>query len=203
MQMIATAKRACLMQLLLTPTGVEKASIGEHGKIEPVCGRQGIGNPMSENKDCDFKELDSLKKAVVNSVTDESPIKEPANKAAKNKRDYPVKHGLYLDFRKVQVDRRTRLGKWIKQLRKDLVEDLGGKLTAMEEVLLDRIVSKVVQAHLYETGILSGEDFGSRDFYLAVCNSLRRDLAVIGLKKKTEKLLDLGEHLKQKGTKEL
>jgi hypothetical protein len=165
---------------------------------------QGIGNPMSENKDCDFKEIDSSKKAVGDPVTGDSPIKEPTNIAAKNKRDSPAKHGLYIDFRKVQVDRRTRLGKWIKQLRADLKKDLGGNLTAMQEVLLDRIVSKVVQAHLYETGILSGEDFGSRDFYLAVCNSLRRDLAVIGLKKRTEKLLDLGEHLKQqKGTKEL
>jgi hypothetical protein len=157
---------------------------------------------MSENKYCDFKELDSPKKAVVNPVTGESPVKESTNKAAKNKKDYPAKHGLYVNFRKVQVDKRTRLGKWIKQLHENLKKDLGGNLSTMQEALLDRIVSKIVQCHLYETGILSGEDYGSRDFYLACCNSLRRDLAVIGLKKKTEKLLDLGEHLKQKGTKE-
>lgn len=162
-----------------------------------------MSNALSKNNDCDSNGLDKQKEGVGDSVTSDPPKEKGPKLAGKNRRDYPVKHGLWVDFRKVQVDKRTRLGKWIKQLRKDLVKDLGGSFSAMQEALLDRIVSKIVQCHLYETGILSGEDFGSRDFYLACCNSLRRDLAVIGLKKKTEKLLDLGEHLKQKGMKEL
>lgn len=167
-----------------------------------------MSDALSKNNDCDLNKLDSEKEDVGDSVTGGLPKKNPADEekrpglVAKNKKNYPAKHGLWVDFRKVQVDGRTRLGKWMKSLRENLKKDLGGNLTTMEEVLLDRIVSKVVQNHLYEVGILSGKEFGSRDFYIALSNSLRRDLAVIGLKKKPEKLLDLGECLKQKGTKE-
>lgn len=161
-----------------------------------------MSNALSENNDCNFNELDGQKTAVVDSVTGDVSKEKPEDKGRGSLRTYPAKHGLWVDFRRVQVDKRTRLGKWMQQLREDLRKDLGNNLTAMEEALLDRIVSKIVQCHLYELGILSGEEHGSRDFYLAAANSLRRDLTVIGLKKKTEKLLDLGEHLKRKGTKE-
>lgn len=161
-----------------------------------------MSNALSENNDCNSNELDGQKTAVVDSVTGDVSKEKPENKGRGSLRTYPAKHGLWVDFRRVQVDKRTRLGKWMKTLRENLKKDLGGNLTTMEEVLLDRIVSKVVQNHLYEVGILSGKEFGSRDFYIALSNSLRRDLAVIGLKKKPERLLDLGECLKQKGTKE-
>ena len=161
-----------------------------------------MSDALSKNNDCDSNGLDKQKEGVGDFVTSDPPKEERSKSSVKKKRDYPTKHGIFVDFRKVKIDGRTSLGKYMRTLRETLTRDLGGDLSTMEKVLLDRIVSKVIRCYLYEAGIFSDEKFGSRDFYLALCNSLRHDLAAIGLKKKTGKLLDLGEHLKQKGTKE-
>jgi hypothetical protein len=153
---------------------------------------------LSKNNDCDSKGLDRQKGAVGDSVTGNPAKERPTDKGRGSLRTYPAKHALRVDFRKVQVDKRTRLGKWMKGLREDLKNDLGGNLTAMEEALLDRIVSKIAQCHLYETGVLTGQDFGSMDFYLAVSNSLRHDLNLIGLNKRVKDPLDLEAYLKGK-----
>jgi hypothetical protein len=155
-------------------------------------------NALSENNLCDSGGLDSQKEAVGDSVTSDLPKKKPTNNQSRSARTYSAKHALHVDFRKVKVDGRSTLGKYMKTLKANLTKDLGGSLTTMEEILLDRIVSKIVQSHLYETGILSGQDFGSRDFYLAVCNSLRHDLNVIGLKKRVKNPVDLESYLKGK-----
>lgn len=157
-----------------------------------------MSNALSKNNDCDSKGLDRLKEAVGDSVTCDLSKEKPTDKGPGSVRTYPVKHALRVDFRRVKVDGRSSLGKWMKTLKDNLTKDLGGSLTTMEEILLDRIVSKIVRCHLYETGILSGENFGSRDFYLALCNSLRHDLMVIGLKRRVKDPLDLEAYLKGK-----
>lgn len=125
--------------------------------------------------------------------------KNKPNLPDEKKQNYPVKHGLWVDFRKVQIDGRTRLGKWMKTLRAALTTDLGSDLSTMEEILLDRVISKVVRCHLYEVGIISGQDLGSRDFYLACCNSLRHDLVVLGLERRVKDLTgDLEGYLREK-----
>ena len=87
----------------------------------------------------------------------------------------------------------------MKTLRAALTKDLGNDLSVMEEVLLDRVISKVVRCHLYEVGIISGQDLGSRDFYLACCNSLRHDLLSLGLKRRVKNLPgDLEAYLRNK-----
>ena len=158
-------------------------------------------NALSENNYCDSKGLDGPKEPVGDSVTGDLPEKKPTDKRPGSVRTYPAKHAIRVDFRKVRIDGRSTLGKYMKTLKGNLTKDLGGSLTTMEGILLDRIVSKIVRCHLYETGILSGEEYGSRDFYLALCNSLRHDLMVIGLKKRVKDPLDLEAYLKGKGEK--
>jgi hypothetical protein len=117
---------------------------------------------------------------------------------AKNKQDPRIKHTLWMDFKKVKLDGRTKLSKWMKQLRTQLAQDLGPDLSTQQEILLDRVVAKVVKCKLYEIGVLSGEPFGSRDHYLALANSLRLDLQLLGLDRKVKKTVDLEEYLQKK-----
>ena len=97
-----------------------------------------------------------------------------------------AKSGLWLDFDKRPVDGRTKLGKAIAVLRASLVKDLGGDLSSMESILVDRVIHKAMKCWFYERNVLDGNNPGSRDHYLACCNSLRLDLIALGLEKKTE-----------------
>lgn len=84
-------------------------------------------------------------------------------------------------------------------LRASLTLDLGGDLSTMQAILVDRVVHKTIKCHLYETGILDGNDPGSRDHYLACTNSLRLDLCALGLERRTNDLTgDLESYLKMK-----
>jgi hypothetical protein len=87
-------------------------------------------------------------------------------------------------------------------LRASLTKDLGGDLSTMQAVLIDRVVHKTIKCHMYERGILDGNDPGSRDHYLACCNSLRLDLCALGLEKRVKNLpMTLGEYLKKDANK--
>ena len=161
-----------------------------------------MSNALPKNNVCDSNELDGQKERVGDFVTDDSPKEKLIDKEQRPKhlpvRYYTAKHCLQVDFRKVQFDGRSSLARWMNKLKKDLTKDLGGDLSTMEKILLDRIVSKIVRCHLYETGILSGQEFGSQDHYMALSNSLRLDMNLIGLKKRAKNPLDLGEYLKRK-----
>ena len=123
---------------------------------------------------------------------------QTANLPTRKRRLVTVKHGLWSDFRKSQLDGRTRLARWVAVLRGELLRDLGNDLSAMERVLLDRIIFKIIRCSLYERGILQDQNFGSRDFYLSCCNSLRLDLSALGLKKRLKTVTDLASYLKKK-----
>jgi hypothetical protein len=108
------------------------------------------------------------------------------------------KHALYVDFRKAKVDGRSRLGKTMSFLRKELVKHLGGSPSIMQSILIERVISKTIKCHLYEVGILEDVQQGSRDYYLACANSLRLDLMALGLQAKVKDPLDLTTYLKGK-----
>ena len=84
-------------------------------------------------------------------------------------------------------------------LRASLVKDLGGDLSTMQGLLVDRVVHKTVKCWFYERGVIDGDGQASRDFYLATCNSLRLDLCALGLERRVKDITtDLEAYLKKK-----
>jgi hypothetical protein len=104
-----------------------------------------------------------------------------------------------VDFKTVKLDGRTALARAINLMRRELVKHVGGKPSIAEALLIDRIVHKAVKAYIYETNFFIDQNQGSKDHYLALVNSLRLDLQVLGIKRNEEKALDLAEYLNKKG----
>ena len=79
---------------------------------------------------------------------------------------------------------RTPEGRFLKDVRADLVRHVGGKPTTAQRVLIERACMLQLQlarmdAKALETGAMSAH--ASRE-YLAWCNSLRRCMAELGMK---------------------
>ena len=113
-----------------------------------------------------------------------------------------LKHGLYSKLAKGKIDGRTQVARSMKMLRDELVKHCGGSPSITEKIIIQRIVAKSLICHLYETGVLSNPTKrpGSRDHYLACSNSLRLDIALLGLKsKQAEKIPNLDDYLKTQG----
>lgn len=118
--------------------------------------------------------------------------------SGQKKRTLKIKHGLWADLKGLHVDGRTRLGKWMNYLRSELVRHCGNEPSVAESILIEQIVIKTLKAHLYHVGFFKEKAFGSRDFALAVQNSIRLDLLALGLKKREKKVLDLTQYLQKK-----
>lgn len=117
---------------------------------------------------------------------------------AKNKHNFPAKHCLWVDFKTVKLDGRTALARAIMLMRRELTKHVGGKPSITEALLIERIVHKSVKAFLYETSFFWDQKQGSETHYLALVNSLRLDLAALGMEPKKTKVLDLAEYLNKK-----
>ena len=115
----------------------------------------------------------------------------------KRKQGSRVKSLLWCDFKRVKLDGRTALARKISELRRQLIEHVGGSPSIVETLLIERMVHKAIKAFLYETNYYSEKDQGSEDHYYALVASLRRDCVALGLKK-AKILDDLNEHHKQK-----
>ena len=109
-----------------------------------------------------------------------------------------VKHGLYLDVK--AIDGRTRLGKTITALKKEL-SDFVGKPTIVSELLVQRITYKSIKLLLYESTQLHKFKTGEADNYLPMANSLRLDLQVLAQLAKKPKAPNLDEYLGARYTK--
>lgn len=149
-----------------------------------------------KKKPLGFKEVTKRKMEEVDFVTGK------INQSSRKNQGHCAKSGLWVAFNSAKLDRRTRLSIWIEKTRKELVEELGGSLTVQQKILVARTIMKMAKCHLYEMGVLCNpaNSTGSRDYYLALSNSLRLDLAVLfpdGLRRK-EKVLDLNEYIKEK-----
>lgn len=101
-----------------------------------------------------------------------------------------------MKLNKRRLDYRTRLGKLVTQMHRSLVNDLGGEqaVTTAQRILVDRIIIKVAMIGFQEQAYLRGE---SRDFkdYLGLTNSLRSDLALLGLQRREKDCLTLTDYL--------
>lgn len=95
-------------------------------------------------------------------------------------------------------DKRTVLGRELAALRKALVRDLGGDLSAQESLLVDRIVSKSFRCRCLEAAMFQGDPAADAQ-YIALSNSLRLDLQALGLRRRAKDVTSLKDYLKDKG----
>ena len=82
------------------------------------------------------------------------------------------------------VDGRTRLGRFMSELRAELYEALGTKTpTPMQRLIVARIVEKAARCALLSKQMLNGGGISAEAErrYIWHANSLRRDLATLGL----------------------
>ena len=101
------------------------------------------------------------------------------------------------------VDGRTRLGKLLRATRRDIVAALGGAVTPMQALLVDRVAEKHARCLLLAEAMLTTTDsaaaFESERRYVMYANSMRRDLTVLGLDRRAGEAPSLGEYVAGKG----
>jgi hypothetical protein len=80
----------------------------------------------------------------------------------------------------------------------DLVSALGGDLTPQQRILVDRIVYKLARCTLFECATLTTQSEPADEHYLAWANSLRHDLALLGLQRVAKDLPSLQTYLAER-----
>jgi len=109
-----------------------------------------------------------------------------------------AKHGFYAFVQRRMLHRGSTYGKKILEIESKLVDALGGDLSPQEEILVERVLSKLLKCWLAEAAMLNGEK-PDEAHYLALSNSLRLDLQALGLKRRKAEVPSLTSYLKQKG----
>ena len=109
----------------------------------------------------------------------------------------PAKHLLWVDWRKVKLDGRCQLSKTIKFIKASLTRHVGGQPTIAQSLLIDRIAFKAIRCTLWEAGFWSDDEQGSRDHYLAMSNSVRLDLAQLGMDERQLPEMDLNDYIRK------
>lgn len=135
----------------------------------------------------DLKLIEDKKAVPVGERVPKKPEKraEKAHKmAVRYEQGGRPKHAIWIDFKRVKLDQRSKLAKTIKFIRGELVRHVGGAPSVAQSILIDRVVYKTIKCYLWETNFFSEREQGSRDHYLALANSLRLDLALLGLAEK-------------------
>ena len=86
------------------------------------------------------------------------------------------------------IDRRTRAGRVLRTTEAELIEHVGGHPTAAERLLIQAASIKATRLALLSEKLLSGEDMseGSDAHILAWLNSMRLDLAALGLERRAK-----------------
>ena len=98
------------------------------------------------------------------------------------------------------VDGRTRLGRFMSELRTELYEALGtDNPTPMQRIIVDRIIEKSARCTLLSRQMLNGGGMSAEAErrYAWHANSLRRDLATLGLERRGKGPPSLQEHLER------
>lgn len=92
-----------------------------------------------------------------------------------------VKHGLYCDYTRLEIDGRTRLGKARNRIRDALLAPFPAPAPAPAQVIADRCALKLIRAASYEVFVLTGNTPArTADIdYLALTNSLRADVQTL------------------------
>jgi hypothetical protein len=99
-----------------------------------------------------------------------------------------------------KVDGRTRIGRRLRQIERDLSAHVGGQPSATQKILIDRLAADIVRRELYEAEIASGADLSAHDGRVlhALQNSIRLGLRELGLRPAAPKPPSLAEYLAAK-----
>lgn len=119
-----------------------------------------------------------------------------------------VKHGAYsLIARGALPRKRKYLESFLSKVRERLIEDLGPgeeSLTAAQLILIDRVIGKLgicrcIEEFCKEEGIMQGKTLSPilRQSYISYSNSIRHDLAALGIDKRKSENLDLHKYIKE------
>lgn len=109
-----------------------------------------------------------------------------------------LKTGLWTDFSRLRLDKRTKLARTVSFLKDELIKHTGGEPSFPQQLLIDRIAWKAVRCHLYEHGYSQNPAQGSIDYYISITNSLRLDLAALGMTAKNKEPMDLTSYLQKR-----
>jgi len=114
-------------------------------------------------------------------------------------------HGSYQSLDR--VDGRTREAKILHEVEAALVTDLGGDPSAQEVILLQRVAVKSLRCFLSEREILKHTGDGQRrqrleQDYISWSNSLRSDLALLGLERRAKSVMDLTTYIASQEAKQ-
>ena len=95
------------------------------------------------------------------------------------------------------LDLRTREGKFLQAVHRELTEQVGEAPTAAEQILIKLATLKVLRVSLMADAIMSSEAIDERRDrqFLAWANSLRRDLDVLGITRRAKSSPRLAELL--------
>jgi hypothetical protein len=82
-----------------------------------------------------------------------------------------------------RIDGRTREGRFLKSIRADLIEHVGGRPSATQRALIERLAWLYLRVSQLNSKLASGGGFTAHDSrtYLAWSNSLGRGLRELGL----------------------
>ena len=109
-----------------------------------------------------------------------------------------VTQGAFIQLSRRTIDKRTRLGRWLRKIREEITSDIGGDPTRAQSLLIDRIVFKAANLNFIEMGLVSG-NLQLADRYIQLANSFRMDLTALGLERKEKNYLDLKTYIQKKG----
>lgn len=125
------------------------------------------------------------------------------------KKGTQLKHGAYSIITRTrdQLQGNRKIRGYLKDLRSRLIQDVAGteeKLTAAQEIIIERIVAKVgtlrlIECYVANQGIMAqGQLHPILDRnYISWSNSLRQDLQLIGIASRADEILDLGKYVEQ------
>lgn len=98
------------------------------------------------------------------------------------------------------LDRRTRHGRLLRDVRADLVKHCGGNPSPVETALIERAAMLTLHTALFDAKALDQGGLSEEDSkkYLAYSNSLTRTLTALGLKGATSEAPTLAEYWRDK-----
>jgi hypothetical protein len=114
-----------------------------------------------------------------------------------------VLHGAYSNIATGCIDGRSRIAKTYNYIVRNLIVELGSEPSLQQRLLVERIAAKSIRCMLAEIEILRGTDASQtlETRYLAWANSLRLDLAAIGLERRQKQVMNLRDYLSEEETR--
>lgn len=112
-----------------------------------------------------------------------------------------LKTGLWVHDKTLRsVDGRTSLGKALKRVTRELEEAIGGDPSPQLRYLIGRCAFLIYRTMSFEYEMINGTPQGQEagDYYLAWCNTLRKTLQAVGLKRIPKEATSLAAYIEEK-----